>query len=237
MELTRFRWFTFCLDQKWFWRHTGFIDIFFPFVWDVFAIHFVHKREPYPCTQWCVLCFQLGRGNLGDSILVTWQNDAYPIVNSVGLGDSLEDVSAIWRVKESTGEGFSVSTHHGCISQTGVWLCIPDALQEVVTFQTLLWIFSTLPTLPQSLSLLSVQAVQMKSKGDLDYETFALMVRSQTVLSFKVKACSSVHVKLAEIPRITEIHTYEVSRSNNARNPIPVHYFVLCAQLLFWVQT
>ena len=50
-----------------------------------------------------VYLFQLGRGNIGDTILTEWQNNEYPVVNSLGLGADLDDITVFWRLKESTG--------------------------------------------------------------------------------------------------------------------------------------
>ena len=63
--------------------------------------------------------------------------------------------------------------------------------------------------------------MEVRSEGDLDFEKFEVMVRSRTVISFQAKACRAVHVKLSEIPRLTEIYSYEVS------NPVFVCLLVL----------
>lgn len=52
----------------------------------------------------------------------------------------------------------------------------------------------------------------MQSHGDLDFTTLEMVARSRTSVAFQVKACAAVHIKLSEIPRITETNSYEVRR-------------------------
>ena len=40
---------------------------------------------------------------MGEAILMEWQNDDYPVVNSVGLGSDLDDNVIFWRLKETAG--------------------------------------------------------------------------------------------------------------------------------------
>ena len=40
---------------------------------------------------------------MGEAILMEWQNDDYPVVNSVGLGSDLDDNVIFWRLKETGG--------------------------------------------------------------------------------------------------------------------------------------